>query len=158
VVDVVLWHERMGQSPAQIVAEHPGQTLADVRAAPAYYHDHKGEIDADLRADEEAFERLKRQQPSLLEKVAAKRPDVRTLSPTAALAYLRSGDARRKTSSCCAGSGSANPGPGRVPLTHYGEIPWQPLTPAASQGLHLARQKVSSCAFCSGSLPLGKLE
>jgi uncharacterized protein (DUF433 family) len=91
VVHVARWHERMGQSPAQIVADHPGITLADVHAALAYYHDHRAEIDADIQAADEAFERLKSQQPSLLEKIAAQRPDTRSLSAAAALAYLRSG-------------------------------------------------------------------
>jgi hypothetical protein len=40
-----------GKSPDEIVAEHPGLTLADVYAALAYYHDHRDEIAADLKAD-----------------------------------------------------------------------------------------------------------
>jgi uncharacterized protein (DUF433 family) len=91
VAEVVIWHERMGQTPAQIVAQNPGVTLGDVHAALAYYHDHREEIDADIRAEEKAFEALQAQQPSLLEKIAARRPDVMGLSNTAALAYLRSG-------------------------------------------------------------------
>src|SRR4051812_48484767 len=57
VAQVAVWHEHMGLSPAQIVAEHPGLTLADVYAALAYYHDHRAEIDADLQEGEEAYER-----------------------------------------------------------------------------------------------------
>jgi hypothetical protein len=81
----------MGMSPNEIVAQHPGLRLADVYAALTYYHDHREKIDQDIRAGEEASERLKAQQPSLLERIAAKRPDVLRLSSTAALAYLRSG-------------------------------------------------------------------
>ena len=52
VADVVVWHERRGYSPDEIVAMFPGLVLADVHAALAYYFDHRAEIDADLRADE----------------------------------------------------------------------------------------------------------
>jgi uncharacterized protein (DUF433 family) len=91
VAQVAGWHERMGLSPAQIVAQHPGLTLADVHAALAYYHDHQAEIDADILAGEEAYRRLQAEQPSLLDKIATRRPDVVALSNAAALAYVRSG-------------------------------------------------------------------
>jgi uncharacterized protein (DUF433 family) len=91
VEHIVIWHERLGMSPAKIVDEHPGLTLGDVHAALAYYHDHHEAIDADIREGEEAFAQLKSQQPSILEKIAAKRPDVISLTSAAALAYLRSG-------------------------------------------------------------------
>jgi uncharacterized protein (DUF433 family) len=91
VAQVAVWHDRAHLSPDEIVAQHPGLTLADVYAALVYYHDHRDEIDSDIQAGEEAYERLAGQQPSLLEKLAARRPDVLALSSTAALAYLRSG-------------------------------------------------------------------
>lgn len=91
VSQVAYWHERAGLCAAEIVGEHPGLSLADVYAALTYYHDHRAEIDTDLRAGEEAYQRLAGQQPSLLDKLAARRPDVLTLSNAAALAYLRSG-------------------------------------------------------------------
>ena len=91
VAQVAFWHERLGLSPAEIVSQHPGVTLADVHAALTYYHDHREEVDADIRANEDMYEVLKSKQPSLLEKIAARRPDVLTLSTTAALGYLRSG-------------------------------------------------------------------
>lgn len=53
VQHIAAWHERLGRSPDEIVAEHPGLTLADVYAALAYYYDHRDEIDADIRADAE---------------------------------------------------------------------------------------------------------
>jgi uncharacterized protein (DUF433 family) len=52
VQHIAVWHERMGKNPDEIVAEHPGLTLAQVYSALAYYHDHRVEIDADLKADE----------------------------------------------------------------------------------------------------------
>lgn len=52
VADIVVWHERRGYSPDEIVGMFPGLALGDVHAALAYYFDHRDEIDADLRADE----------------------------------------------------------------------------------------------------------
>jgi uncharacterized protein (DUF433 family) len=52
VQHIALCHERMGMSPEEIGAAHPGLTLADVYAALAYYHDHREHIDADIDADE----------------------------------------------------------------------------------------------------------
>lgn len=52
VVDILALHDA-GQSVEQIVTEFP--TLsgpADVYAALLYYHDHKNEIEADLKEDE----------------------------------------------------------------------------------------------------------
>lgn len=48
---VAVWHNRLGKSPDEIVAEHAGLTLADVYAALAHYYDHRAEIDADIEAD-----------------------------------------------------------------------------------------------------------
>jgi uncharacterized protein (DUF433 family) len=52
VQHVAVWHERLGKSPDEIIAEHPGLTLADVYSALAYYYDHREEIGADIEADE----------------------------------------------------------------------------------------------------------
>ncbi len=52
VKDIVLWHERSGMRPAEIVSEWPHLTLGDVYAALTYYHDHRQEIDTDMRAEE----------------------------------------------------------------------------------------------------------
>ena len=52
VQHIAVWHERMGMTPEEIVATHPTLTLAAVYAALAYYHSHRGEIDADIEADE----------------------------------------------------------------------------------------------------------
>jgi uncharacterized protein (DUF433 family) len=37
VQDIVIWHERMGMSPDEIVSNYPSITLSDVYAALAYY-------------------------------------------------------------------------------------------------------------------------
>ena len=74
VQHIVLWHERLGLSPDEIVSQHPGLSLADVYAALAYYWDHRAEIDADIKADEEYVARLQAQAPpSLLQQKLALR-------------------------------------------------------------------------------------
>ncbi len=65
VQDVVLWHEKMGMSPEEIVSEYTGLTLADVHSALAYYHDHKEEIRAYLREEEVRAAELEAKLPSL---------------------------------------------------------------------------------------------
>ena len=45
VQDVVIWHEKLGMSPDEIVHQYPTITLADVYAALAYYWDHRDEIE-----------------------------------------------------------------------------------------------------------------
>jgi uncharacterized protein (DUF433 family) len=58
VQDIVLWTEE-GRSADEIVANFPQLSLADVYAALTYYHDHREQIDQDIREDEEFFERIK---------------------------------------------------------------------------------------------------
>src|SRR5437879_5708404 len=69
---VVLWHEQVGMSAAEIVSRWPHLKLADIDAALAYYRDHREEIDADLAAGEELFEELKATQPSILEEIRSR--------------------------------------------------------------------------------------
>ena len=77
VKHIVLWHERMGQSPTRIVSEYPHLTLADVYAALAYYHDHREEINADIQAEHREYEAMKAGAPSRLrEKLDQRRTDV----------------------------------------------------------------------------------
>jgi uncharacterized protein (DUF433 family) len=72
VAHIVLWHEQMGMTPDQILAEYPGLSLADVYSALAYYDDHRAEIDEDLRAEEQFARDLADRQPSLIEELAAR--------------------------------------------------------------------------------------
>lgn len=67
VHDIVIWHERLGFSPDEIVSEYPSITLADVYAALAYYHDHFEEIRQQIREDEEFARKLQARTPSLLQ-------------------------------------------------------------------------------------------
>lgn len=66
VMDVVVWHEKRGMCPEEIVCQFPGITLADVYAALAYYFDNRAEIEADLRNDEEWAKFVEANYPSLI--------------------------------------------------------------------------------------------
>ncbi len=77
VQHVAIWHERMGMSPAEIVADYPSITLADVHAALAYYYDHKEQIDRDIQEGEDFAEALRAQSPpSRLQRLLAERDAV----------------------------------------------------------------------------------
>jgi uncharacterized protein (DUF433 family) len=80
VMDVVLYHEQRGYTPAQIADMFPGITLADVHAALAYYHDHRDEIEADFEIHRQASE-FGKTQPSLLKEALAKHPELRDKYP-----------------------------------------------------------------------------
>ena len=66
VLDIVVWHEMRGYCPDEIVDMFPGITLADVHAALAYYFDHRDEIEADFRRDQELDEWARANAPSKL--------------------------------------------------------------------------------------------
>jgi uncharacterized protein (DUF433 family) len=53
VKDIVLWHERMGMSPEEIVSEWSHLTLGDVYAALSFYDDNRARIDAEMKTEEE---------------------------------------------------------------------------------------------------------
>jgi uncharacterized protein (DUF433 family) len=67
VKDVVMWHDRQGMTPSEIVSNWPHLTLASIYAALAYYHDHREEIDAEIVADQAWYEDQKAKNPSLLQ-------------------------------------------------------------------------------------------
>jgi uncharacterized protein (DUF433 family) len=74
VQNIVMWHEQMGMSPDEIATTYPTITLADVHAALAYYHDHREEIRARIKADEEFVAEMRAQAaPSRLQRVLAER-------------------------------------------------------------------------------------
>lgn len=64
VQHVAIWYDRQGKSPNEIVAEHPGLTLAGVHAALAYYYGHRQQIDADIVADDDFVTGLKGSLPN----------------------------------------------------------------------------------------------
>ena len=63
---MVIWHERMGMSPDEIVYHYPSITLADVYAALSYYHDHLEEIRKDIEDDEIFAREMQAKTPSLV--------------------------------------------------------------------------------------------
>lgn len=67
VQHVVLWHERMGMSPTEIVVSHPTISLSDVHAALAYYFDHRDEIDVDIVTEEKYAAEIEAKYPSQLQ-------------------------------------------------------------------------------------------
>ena len=77
VMDIVLWHNKCGWSPDEIVSQFPQLTLADVYAALTYYWDHKEEIEAEIRRAEELEGKARSLHPSKLkEKLEATRSEV----------------------------------------------------------------------------------
>ena len=77
VMDIVLWHNKLGWSPDEIVSQFPQLTLADVYAALTYYWDHKKEIEAEIRRAEEVEAKARSRHPSkLTRKLEAKRSEV----------------------------------------------------------------------------------
>jgi uncharacterized protein (DUF433 family) len=59
VKHVYTWVECMGMSPAQVVAEYPHLTRAQVHAALAYYWSHRDEIHRDIDNEEKLVAELK---------------------------------------------------------------------------------------------------
>lgn len=65
VHNIVVWHERMGQSADEIATEYD-LSLSDVYAALAYYFDHRGEIDREIEEGTLFIEALRQSTPSKL--------------------------------------------------------------------------------------------
>lgn len=74
VQDIVVWHEKRGYCPDEIVDMFPGISLADVHAALAYYFDHRDEIEGDFRYEKELAESLKSRFPSILREKLGQAP------------------------------------------------------------------------------------
>jgi uncharacterized protein (DUF433 family) len=76
VMDIVVYHEQAGLSAAEIVAEFPGITEADVYAALAYYFDHRDEIEASFE-EARKWDEYGKTQPSKIKEALAKNPELR---------------------------------------------------------------------------------
>jgi uncharacterized protein (DUF433 family) len=81
VQDIVIWHERMGLSPDEIVYHYPSITLADVYAALAYYHDHQDEIREQIAQGEAFVREIQAQTPSILQQKLKNRNDTKNSIP-----------------------------------------------------------------------------
>ena len=53
VSDIVVWHEKRGYCPEEIVPLFPGITLSDVFAALTYHLDNQPEIEDEFRQSDE---------------------------------------------------------------------------------------------------------
>src|SRR5262245_30515748 len=62
VWDVDVWHNLQRRSPAEIVADFPQLSLADVYAALTYYHDFRAEIESEMKSAEDAVAAMEAQQ------------------------------------------------------------------------------------------------
>jgi uncharacterized protein (DUF433 family) len=78
VENIVIWHEHLGYTPDEIVANWPTVTLADVHAALAYYFDHVAEIRASLEESERFVAEFMAKNPSRL---AAELAELRRSGP-----------------------------------------------------------------------------
>jgi uncharacterized protein (DUF433 family) len=56
VQDVVIWLEKQGMSPDEIVYHFPNISLADVHAALAYYWDHRDDIEQSIVEESALYE------------------------------------------------------------------------------------------------------
>ncbi len=59
VKHIYTWVERMGMTPAQVVAEYPHLTMAQVHAALAYYWSYCDEIHRDIDSEEQLVAELR---------------------------------------------------------------------------------------------------
>lgn len=66
VWDIYVLHEQLGKTADEVVAAYPELSLGQVHAALSYYYDHKAEIDAQMKADDEFVEQLRRHSPPSL--------------------------------------------------------------------------------------------
>ncbi len=73
VQDVVIWHEKLGLTPDEIVDQHPTITLADIHAALAYYWDHRDEIERAMAEERALVEELRHRLPSPLQEKLTRR-------------------------------------------------------------------------------------
>lgn len=69
VQNVAIWHEQGRMAPEEIAARYPWITLEGVRAALAYYHANREEIEASIQKDEQLIRELEASQPSLIERL-----------------------------------------------------------------------------------------
>lgn len=63
VQNIAIWHEFMGMSADEIAADY-GLSLGDIKAAMAYYFEHRQEIERQIAEDEAFVDVLQVQTPS----------------------------------------------------------------------------------------------
>jgi uncharacterized protein (DUF433 family) len=66
VQDIWTWHELQGLTPEEIVTQFPQLGLADIHAALTYYHDHREEIQRQMKEAKDLVSTLRAANPSPL--------------------------------------------------------------------------------------------
>lgn len=66
VQNIVIWHERMGQSVDEIASEY-NLSLAEIHAALSYYFDHQDEVNASIRESKDFVKEMRKQNRSALQ-------------------------------------------------------------------------------------------
>jgi uncharacterized protein (DUF433 family) len=66
VSQIVIYYERMGKTPDEIVQTHPHLTLAQIHDALSYYYDNAAEINDQIAEERRMVEEKKRGHVSLL--------------------------------------------------------------------------------------------
>jgi len=61
VKHIAVWVQNLGRTPAQVVADYPHLTMAQVHAALAYYWSHREEIQRDIENEEKLIAELQAQ-------------------------------------------------------------------------------------------------
>ncbi len=67
VQNIVIWHERMGQSVDEIASEY-NLSLAEIYAALSYYFDHQDEVNVSIRESEAFVKEMKKHNRSALQR------------------------------------------------------------------------------------------
>jgi uncharacterized protein (DUF433 family) len=81
VIDIVIAHEQLGQTAAEIVESIPTITRADVYAVLAYYWDNRDEIEQRMADDDAFVEEMMRKDPGRLQALMAARQDDESAIP-----------------------------------------------------------------------------
>jgi uncharacterized protein (DUF433 family) len=74
VQDVVVWHEKLGMFPDEIIHHYPTLTLADIHAALAYYWDHRDEIERAIQTEHNLAEEIRQSNVSPLGEKIGRQP------------------------------------------------------------------------------------
>jgi uncharacterized protein (DUF433 family) len=67
VSQIVIYYEKMGYTPDEIIRAHPHLTLAEVHDALSYYYDNIEEIDSQIAEERRTAEEMKKESVSILE-------------------------------------------------------------------------------------------
>ena len=70
VIEVAMDHAAYGWDAEEIHAAHPHLSLAQIHAALSYFHDHKGELDAQMQRQVESYRRLRSEASGQLTRAA----------------------------------------------------------------------------------------